>query len=309
VALTIAGSDSGAGAGIQADLKTMVDLGVYGLTAVTAITAQNTLGVRTVFPLPPSILQAQLETLFADFQPRAIKIGMLGQEAHAALVTECLRSHPEIPVVWDPVGSSTQGQTPLLEGSLHHSSQALCSVTQLMTPNLGEWLTLIQEERFDPMRLEGICHQWFHRFPRLKGILLKGGHLKGHWWRPLEKQARITWHSRSIEDMDTDSTQPPIVDVLVTADSPSLHLFCAPSLTTRHSHGTGCTLSAAIAAFWAQGLETVTACRLAKQYVTRLLTISSTILGPLGAGQRPMAQSLCHARAMTHQGLGNPSSS
>ncbi|MCB9765505.1 MAG: bifunctional hydroxymethylpyrimidine kinase/phosphomethylpyrimidine kinase [Alphaproteobacteria bacterium] len=245
VALTIAGSDSGGGAGIQADLKTFLDRGVYGASVLTAVTAQNTLGVRLVHPVPVAAVQAQLQAVLEDLPPGAIKIGMLATAALVEAVAEALRE-VQAPIVLDPVMVATSGD-PLLDpeavAALRDHLLPLCAV---VTPNLPE-LAL----------LGGAA--WLDTAP--VPVLVKGGHA-------------------------TDAT---VTDRLVWPDG-AARTWTHPRVSSRNTHGTGCTLSSAIAAELARGRPLEQAVGVALDYVARLIAGSAD--HALGAGHGPLLHGL-----------------
>lgn len=220
--LTIAGSDSGGGAGIQADLKTFSALGCFGTSAITAVTVQNTLGVHGIHSIPPEIVQAQITSVMDDIKPGAVKIGMVHSAALAHAIAETLRNYPDIPVVFDPVMVSTSGHKLIEDDTIAVLKKTLLPLAHLVTPNLDEASLLtggnIQSlsemlVAADVLIAEG-C----------KAVLLKGGHLKG----------------------------PLMYDVLKTSAG-KLEIFESTPVDTRNNHGTGCTLSAAVAAYQALG--------------------------------------------------------
>ncbi|WP_051935510.1 bifunctional hydroxymethylpyrimidine kinase/phosphomethylpyrimidine kinase [Deinococcus sp. YIM 77859] len=241
VALTIAGSDSGGGAGIQADLKTFEAHGVFGTSALTVVTAQNTRGVQAVQPLAPELVTAQIEAVLTDFPVAAVKTGALGNAAIVRAVARALRGR-ELPLVVDPV-LLAKGGDPLLEPeAVHVLREALFPLATLITPNLPEAAALFGPD-----------------LPPQLPLLLKGGHGEG--------------------ELVTDELRLPGL---------RLHLH-APRQHTRHTHGTGCTLSAAITAQLARGHSLPQAVRAAHAYVQAALRAAPG----LGAGHGPLG----HARA------------
>ena len=219
-ALTIAGSDSGGGAGIQADLKTFSALGVYGASAVTAVTAQNTQGVRDVAAMTPEMVATQIDAVLSDITIAAAKTGMLGE---ADVISAVVAHLPEwLPVVVDPVMVAKSGDVLLPEAAIAALAAELLPRAALLTPNLPEAARLLGEgeaETRQAMAEQG--RALIALGPR--AVLMKGGHARG----------------------DT------CTDLLVTPES--VRAFEAPRIPTRHTHGTGCTLSAAVAAGLAKG--------------------------------------------------------
>jgi hydroxymethylpyrimidine/phosphomethylpyrimidine kinase len=252
VALTIAGSDSGGGAGIQADLKTFAALGVFGSSAITAITAQNTLGVRLVHTLPPDVVVAQIAAVREDFDVAAVKIGMLASAEIVDAVAAALELAPRF-VVLDPVMAASSGDALSGEGFIR-AIAGLIPKLDLLTPNLAEAAALTgtpQARNEAEMARQG-------RTLLDKGaraVLMKGGHLDGD-----------------------------AVDLLVTAQG--LHRFAAPRINSSNLHGTGCVLSSAIAANNALGHDLVTAVAEAKAFTRR--AIENGRLHSLGGGPGPL---------------------
>lgn len=233
-ALTIAGSDPGGGAGIQADLKTFAAYRLYGASVITAVTAQNTLGVQGSYPLPPEVVEAQLSALLEDLHPAVIKIGMLGSAGIVRTVSRLLDRCPEIPVVLDPVMLSTSGH-PLLDGEgITSMKQKLFPRAAVITPNLPEAQALTGLPLPDLHAAEQAAGQLYNAYGC--GVLVKGGH----------------------------STGAP-VDVLYDG---SLHRFPGRRIPGRDVHGTGCTLSSAIAAGLARGQTLPEAVQAAKAYLS-----------------------------------------
>jgi hydroxymethylpyrimidine/phosphomethylpyrimidine kinase len=232
--LAVAGSDSGGGAGIQADLKTMLACGVHGMTVVTAVTAQNTLGVHGVWPVPAEAVVAQLDAVLDDVGVDAVKTGMLFSAEIVTAVAERLR-RIEAPVVVDPVGVSSSGDALLSEDGLRVLRSDLLPRATVATPNLAEvqQLTGFVVRREEDLRTAAdavleLGPQW---------VLVKGGHLAG-----------------DAVDLLTDGT--------------AEHLFRERRIDNPHTHGTGCTLASAIASHLAHGDDVVGAVTRAKSFVT-----------------------------------------
>jgi hydroxymethylpyrimidine/phosphomethylpyrimidine kinase len=236
IALTIAGSDSSGGAGIQADLKTFTALGVYGASVVTALTAQNTRGVQGVHAVPAAFVAAQLDSVLSDLAVDAIKTGMLADAAIVETVAGALRAGLQRPLVVDPVMVATSGDVLLRPEAVGAVKGSLVPLATVITPNLAEAAVLLGcgtatsvAEMREQARalLELGC----------RAVLLKGGHGAGD----------------------------EAVDML--ADASGLEAFASPRIATPHTHGTGCTLSAAIAGLLAQGAGLAEAVRRAKAFV------------------------------------------
>jgi hydroxymethylpyrimidine/phosphomethylpyrimidine kinase len=250
--LAVAGSDSGGGAGIQADLKTMLALGVHGMTVVCAVTAQNSVGVQGYWELPAEAVRAQLDSVLGDIGAQAIKTGMLASPVLVATVADALAElAPATPVVVDPVAVSKHGDSLVSAGTLETMRDQLLPLATIVTPNLleAELLTGMHIEAEAEMlvaarALLATGPQW---------VLVKGGHLPGS-----------------------------PVDLLVSADA--VVRFPGDRISSEHTHGTGCTLASAIAARLAVGDDVPSAVRAAKEYVT------GAIAGgfPLGAGIGPV---------------------
>ena len=221
VALTIAGSDSGGGAGIQADLKTFHAFGVFGTSAVTAVTVQNTLGVQAVHTVPVEIVRAQIEAVCVDLAPRACKTGMLATAELVVAVAAAIRENNLQNFVLDPVMVSTSGDRLLTDGAENAVIGELMPLCAVVTPNLDEAAVMLGHAVADADAMEDAARELARLGAR--AVLLKGGHLPG--------------------DV--------VVDVFF--DGTVAHTFRRPRIDTKHTHGTGCTLSAAIVAGLAQG--------------------------------------------------------
>jgi hydroxymethylpyrimidine/phosphomethylpyrimidine kinase len=232
--LTIAGSDSGGGAGIQADLKTMLSCGVHGMSVVTAVTAQNSVGVQGYWELPPEAVRAQLDSVLGDIGVDAIKTGMLASSALVSLVAGVL-ADAAVPVVVDPVGVSKHGDSLLAADALDAVRAELLPVATIVTPNLYEVAQLTGIKVDDEAGLHEAAEAVHRLGPRW--VLVKGGHLAG------DAVDLLFDGERSIE-------------------------FRSPRFDNRHTHGTGCTLASAIASFLARGREMADAVGAAKGYVS-----------------------------------------
>jgi hydroxymethylpyrimidine/phosphomethylpyrimidine kinase len=254
VALTIAGSDSSGGAGIQADLKTFAALGVYGASAITALTAQNTKGVTAIHEVPADFIAAQIDAVFSDLDVGAVKIGMLGNAAAAAAVAASLDRHSARNVVLDPVLVASTGAD-LLRADAMDGLRSLMSRADVVTPNLFEAATLLDAPLArdeDAMLAQAQNLLAFGA----GAVLIKGGHSGG----------------------------PDSVDFLVEADGCAR--FTAPRIATKNTHGTGCTLAAAVAAGLAKGLSLNAAVREAKAYVGAAIAAADRV--KVGAGNGPV---------------------
>jgi hydroxymethylpyrimidine/phosphomethylpyrimidine kinase len=234
-AMTIAGSDSGGGAGIQADLKTFAALGVFGTSAITAITAQNTLGVRAVLTLPPDIVRAQIDAIVDDMRPAAVKTGMLSSRLVVDTVADALHVHHLAPVVVDPVMVSKSGHRLLDDEAVDALVGRMLPLAHVVTPNAHEAEALTGH----PVRTEADAREAARRILDMGAthVVLKGGHLE-------------------TED---------VVDLLVSAAG-TVELR-GPRHPGRHTHGTGCTFAAALAAGLAHGHDVERAFRDARAFV------------------------------------------
>ena len=254
IALTIAGSDSGGGAGIQADLKTFSALGVYGASVVTAVTAQNTLGVLAVHPIPADIVAAQLDAVLSDLAVAAIKIGMVADVAVIEAIAACL-GKVDVPIVLDPVMVAASGDRLLPAEAVAALKDRLLPLATIITPNVPEAAVLADApEATDEAGLERQARTLAALGP---AVLVKGGHLDGE----------------------------ESVDVLIGEGGQS-HRFASARIATRNTHGTGCTLSSAIAAFLAQGEDLVSAVAHAKTYLAGAIAASDAL--QIGSGHGPV---------------------
>jgi hydroxymethylpyrimidine/phosphomethylpyrimidine kinase len=255
IALTIAGSDSGGGAGIQADLKTFAALGVYGASAITALTAQNTQGVDAVLAVPPDFVRAQIWAVARDLQVGAIKIGMLATAPVIGAVADGLADFQSVPVVLDPVMVAASGDKLLDDDAVATLRARLLPLATLITPNLPEAAALLdtsEARNEQEMSEQGTALLAIGA----RAVLVKGGHLRS-------EQA---------------------VDLLVTAGG--VERFAAPRIDTRNTHGTGCTLSSAIAAELAKGASLRDAVAEAKAYLTEALAHADEL--SIGKGRGPV---------------------
>ena len=249
-ALTIAGSDSGGGAGIQADLKTFSAFRVFGMSVITAITAQNSVGVQGVFNVPPEFVGAQLESVLSDFGADAVKVGMLSTAPIIAEVARRLHARRAEPVVLDPVMIAKSGD-PLLEPAARDALiKEMLPLAHVVTPNLHEAAALAGMTVATEADMEEAARRILALGPR--HVLVKGGHLR-------DSATDILWNGRE------------------------LTRFTGPRLASPHTHGTGCTFSSAIAAGLARRQPLGDAIREAKAYVTA--AIREGFRGGAGVGQ------------------------
>ena len=250
-ALTIAGSDSGAGAGIQADLKTFAAIGVYGTSVITAITAQNTVGVTKIVELSADIVAAQIDAVVEDIGAQALKTGMLANSAIIKTVAGKIREHGLRNFVVDPVMVAKSGDLLLREDAIEALCSRLIPLAAIVTPNLPE------TEKLTGMKLRGAkdVKAAAQKIIAMgaKGVVIKGGHRRG-----------------------------PAIDLFF--DGKKFRELRASRIRTRHTHGTGCTFSAAIAAYLAQGEDIENAVVLAKKFITQAIRRGFSV----GAGHSPV---------------------
>lgn len=250
-ALTIAGTDSCGGAGVQADIKTMTVNGVYAMSAIAALTAQNTTGVFDIYEVSPEFLQAQIQAIFEDIRPDAVKIGMLSSGKLIELVAEELTRYKAENIVLDPVMVATSGAKLIDNNAIHTLKECLISIADVVTPNIPEAeilsdMKIITEN--DMIKAAEIIGQKY-----CCAVLLKGGH--------------------QVNDAN---------DLLY--DRGNFRWFYGERIDNPNTHGTGCTLSSAIASNLAKGFELETSIEMAKDYISKAL---SDMLD-LGAGRGPM---------------------
>jgi len=251
--LTIAGSDSGGGAGIQADLKAIQALGGHGMSAITVVTAQNSLGVQGAWPLPAAVIEAQFRACVDDIGVDAVKTGMLGGTDLVHVVAGLINTLDElVPVVVDPVAVSKHGDTLLESEARDVLLGELLPRATVLTPNLDEATWLVGEPVVDREGMRAAARTLLGHGPRW--ILLKGGHLSGD----------------AAADLLTDGV--------------AEHWFVAERIATRHTHGTGCTYASAVATLLGAGKSVPGAVAEAKKYVTKAIALGY----PLGSGIGPV---------------------
>lgn len=250
-ALTIAGSDSGAGAGIQADLKTFAALGVYGTSAITAITAQNTVSVTQVLALHPDLVAAEIDAVISDIGAHALKTGMLANTAIIQTVAKKIQQHRLKNLVVDPVMVATSGDLLIKKNAVTALRSVLIPLAAVVTPNIPEAEELTGLKLRTPEDIEEAARRIVAM--GAKTVVIKGGHRQG-----------------------------PAVDLFF--DGKKFRALHAPRIRTKNTHGTGCTFSAAIAAYLAKGETSATAVSLAKQYITRAIRAGFVV----GAGHSPV---------------------
>ncbi|MFN3017849.1 bifunctional hydroxymethylpyrimidine kinase/phosphomethylpyrimidine kinase [Vibrio coralliilyticus] len=261
IVLTIAGSDSGGGAGIQADIKAISATGSYGCSVITAITSQNTLGVSAIHPIPLEHIESQLDAVFTDLNVVAVKVGMLADARIIKVVADKIRQYKPAHLVVDPVMVATSGDLLLEQSAISTLKEQLIPLADLITPNLPEGAALIDgavPENEDQMgnMIEEL------RALGAKAVLLKGGHL----------------------EKDDNSN-----DLLILAQTSEL--LSAKRFPTKNTHGTGCTLSSAIASYLAQGNRLHKAVYLGKQYISQAIAHADEL--NVGTGHGPVHHFFC----------------
>jgi len=255
IAVTIAGSDSGGGAGIQADLKTFSALGVYGASVIAALTAQNTLGVTGIHDVPAAFVTAQMDAVFSDLDVGAVKIGMLSQPDVIRAVASGLDKYGQRKVVLDPVMVATSGDMLLREEAVSVLVSELLPRAALVTPNMREAARLV-DGQVAASEAEMLAQAEAILALGARAVLLKGGHGEG----------------------------PESADLLL---APSIRRwYRAPRIATRNTHGTGCTLSSAIAAGLALGEDLETAVETGKRYVSEAIAAADRL--SIGKGHGPV---------------------
>lgn len=249
--LTIAGSDCSGGAGIQADIKTITVHGLYAMSAITALTAQNTMGIQNVMISPPEILAAQLDSIFTDIFPDAVKIGMPGNTETIRIIADRLHHYHAKNIVIDPVMISTSGRKLLTEEALNLLTRDLFPLASLITPNIPETEVLCSFPILTEMDMLRAARNLSDTYKT--SVLIKGGHLRGQ-----------------------------AADLLYVHNTP--YWFCCNRIDNPNTHGTGCTLSSAIACRLAQGMTLKESTQLAKAYITRAIAAGLK----LGHGNGPL---------------------
>ncbi|MCE9107829.1 bifunctional hydroxymethylpyrimidine kinase/phosphomethylpyrimidine kinase [Bacteroides pyogenes] len=254
VILSIAGSDCSGGAGIQADMKTISALGGYAATAITAITVQNTWGVAAVYPVPADVVRGQIEAIMDDLKPSAVKIGMIYDADMVGTIAACLRKYRPAHVVYDPVMVSTSGKRLMTEEAVGKVKQELLPLTTLVTPNLNEAEVLSGETAEGLQEMREVARKLADTY-RIS-VLIKGGHLPG------DKACDLLCASGTTFGYEQ------------------------PKIESRNLHGTGCTLSSAIATYLARGCSLQDSVRQAKDYITRSILAAKEL--NIGHGNGPL---------------------
>ena len=254
--LTIAGSDCSGGAGIQADIKTISALGAYAASAITAVTVQNTVGVTNIHPIPSVIVKEQIAAVMTDIRPVAIKIGMINDIEIVKTIAASIKQFKPKFVVFDPVMVSTSGCKLIEDDAIEALKKYLMPLATIITPNLNEAAVLMGHRSDDVSHMKLDANELLKL--GCKSVLIKGGHLKG-------------------DDM---------CDLLQIAGEEAPHLFRAEKIDSKNTHGTGCTLSSAIATYLALGYELPQAVKAAKEYVYEGIRTGKDI--HIGEGHGPL---------------------
>lgn len=254
--LTIAGSDSGGGAGIQADLKTFSALGCFGTSVITAVTAQNTMGVRAVHGIPAEMIKDQLQAVLEDIAPVAIKIGMINRAEVVQVIEKEIKAYTkQVPVILDPVMVATSGHRLIEPDTINELIAKLFPIVSLVTPNIDEAVILADQEIYNLDDMIAAGRKIIEK--GAKAVFVKGGHLAG----------------------------PVIYDVLIAGNDAPVILESA-FINSKNLHGTGCTLSSAIAAEMAKGNDLLAAIKNAKNYISNALQAGSEV--KTGQGNGPL---------------------
>ncbi|RYE10150.1 MAG: bifunctional hydroxymethylpyrimidine kinase/phosphomethylpyrimidine kinase [Sphingobacteriaceae bacterium] len=251
--LTIAGSDSGGCAGIQADLKTFAALGCFGTSAITAVTVQNTLGIAGIHSIPPAIVAGQIRLVMDDFKPAAIKIGMVYSAELVYTIAGVIRDYPAVPVILDPVMAATSGDKLIADETVDALQNALFPLAALVTPNLAEAGILINQTVNNLAEMQSAATEILKT--NCFAVLVKGGHLSG--------QKLYNFY----------------------ADKNSIcKTYASEAIDTNNTRGTGCSLSAAIAAYLALGLPLTEAIAAAGNYIHAAIKSGQDVLTGQGNG-------------------------
>lgn len=254
--LTIAGSDSGGGAGIQADIKSISACACYASSAITAITSQNTLGVRDIHPIPSLILKSQIEAVLEDIGTDAIKIGMLHSPEIIQVVADCLDRFQIRNVVLDPVMVATSGDKLLLDEAINHLKHVLFPKVRIITPNLPEAEILLGRTIEKQCEFRNIAKELAEKYQ--VSVLLKAGHLLGD----------------------------ELIDVLYDFEKSECLELASKRVETKNTHGTGCSLSSALASFLARGFDISESAKRAKEFIAESIIAGKDY--EIGQGHGPV---------------------
>ena len=254
--LTIAGSDSGGGAGIQADIKSISACQCYASSAITAITAQNTIGVRDVYAIPSEILRSQIEAVLEDIGTDAIKIGMLHSTENIKVIAECLDKYQIKNVILDPVMVATSGDKLLLDEAINHLETVLFPKVRIITPNLPEAEILLGRKIEKQAEFRSVAKKLAEKYQ--VSVLLKAGHLTG------------------------DN----LIDVLYDFEKSEYLDLASKRVKTKNTHGTGCSLSSALASFLARGFDISESVKRAKEFIAESIKAGGDY--EIGQGHGPV---------------------
>lgn len=255
VILSIAGSDCSGGAGIQADIKTISALGGYAASAITAVTVQNTLGVRAVHVIPPEIVCGQIEAVMEDLQPVAVKIGMVNDIQIVHVIADCIRKYSPEHIIYDPVMVSTSGRKLMTDEAIEEIKKKLLPLVTLVTPNIDEAKVLTGKSIQNTQDMLEAAKQLSHSYQT--HILIKGGHLEGDQ----------------------------MCDLLYSPDH-TYYIYEEKKIESKNLHGTGCTLSSAIASYLAKGYSMKDSICHAKEYITHAIIAGKNL--NIGHGNGPL---------------------
>ena len=255
VVLSIAGSDCSGGAGIQADIKTISALGAYAASVITAVTVQDTRGVKAVHTVPAGIVQGQIEAVMDDLCPDTLKIGMVSEPLLVKVIADCLRKYPHRPVVYDPVMVSTSGRKLMTDEAIEEIKNELLPLVTLITPNIDEAMVLTGNSIQNTQDMLAAAKQLSIDYQT--HILIKGGHLEGD----------------------------KMCDLLYSPDH-TYYIYEEKKIETKNLHGTGCTLSSAIASYLAKGYSMKESIRHAKEYITHAIIAGKDL--NIGHGNGPL---------------------
>lgn len=256
-ALTIAGFDGSGGAGIQADLKTFSALGCYGMTVLTAIPIQNTVGVQSIYGIPDQCIEEQLRAILEDLTVDALKIGMLHRSEVIQMIVKLLEQHPPMKIVLDPVMVAKSGDALLSLDSIETMKEKLFPLVTVMTPNLPEASILLQRPIRTKAEMEKAAFDLTSM--KLKAVVIKGGHLS--------------------DGLCADCLYIPHA-------SPEMYWFSSPRIETKNTHGTGCTFSAAITAYLSKGMDLIESVNRAKKYISHCIEAGAPF--KVGQGNGPV---------------------
>lgn len=254
--VSVAGSDCSGGAGIQADIKTISALGGYAATVITALTAQNTMGVSGIYPVPPAFVTQQIQAVMEDICPSSMKIGMINHVEIVEAIAQAIKQYHPQHVVLDPVMVSTSGCKLISDEAITAITQQLIPITEIITPNLSETEILTGIHAHDQKSMHQAAKILLNQ--GCKAALIKGGHLEGNR----------------------------MCDLLLTRESETPYLFEAPKVESKNTHGTGCSLSSAIATFLALEYSLPVAVEKAKEYVYQGIMAGKDV--QIGKGHGPL---------------------